>query len=237
MLTRLEDASRFARRNAETMSTLRTGLNEVFDALSRIEKISSKARIVALNGQMEAVRAGNAGAAFAEVANQTRELAASVETSSNGIRGSVDELGRSIVSTRNELEERVEDESNSLVETREAVLQTLRQLELTQEHMEQGMAFAEQSAMVLSQEIGQAVVALQFQDAVCQRLAHVVYGLKEIREAVEKYVDAKPSARAQYRTQEIFEKLSAQYTIARERKLYGEADDADASLVGNVELF
>lgn len=207
----------------QTMSTLRNGLNEVFDALSRIEKISSKVRIVVLNGQMEAVRAGNPRVQHSLKWPIRRvNLRPASKPQATAFAAAWMNWGRSIVSTRNELEQRVEDETHSLVETREAVLQTLCQLELTQERMEQGMAFAEQSAMVLSQEIGQAVVALQFQDAVCQRLAHVVYGLNEVRDAVEKHVDAKPSARwTQRRTQELFEKLSAQYTIARNAVFMG----------------
>ena len=238
MLSRLEAAGDFSQRNAQTMSILRRGLDEVFDSLGRIEKISSKARIVALNGQMEAVRAGASGAAFAEVANQTRELAASVEASSSGIRESVDELGHRIVSMRDELEQHVETETSSLQDVRDAVTHALTQLASTQSRLEKGISYAEQAASSLARDIGQAVVSLQFQDAVCQRIAHVIYGIQAIHQAVSAHVDADATPRVQRRTQELLDGLSSQYTIASERNIHGSCDGAEEDeMAGSVELF
>lgn len=235
MLERLERASDTSVKNAKTMSVLRSGLDEVFDALSHIEKISSKARIVALNGQMEAVRAGSAGAAFAEVANQTRELAASVETSSGGIRDSVNQLGHRIVALRDEIHHHVESESQSLDECRDSVTRAMDQLTETQTRMESGIAFAETTAHALSQDIAQAVVLLQFQDAVCQRIAHVVFGLREMQSAIAQHLDDQPTRRVQRRTMEIMERLASQYTIATERQVHGNAHTQTDDL--NIELF
>ncbi len=71
-------------------STIEGNLSLIHGALTRIEYIARSAKLVALNGSIEATRAGSNGAAFNVVAKETKHLAAHAAQASDDIRGSLE---------------------------------------------------------------------------------------------------------------------------------------------------
>ncbi len=73
-------------------------MNEVLDnaeqTLTRVDTIAKEARIVGLNGQIEAARAGQHGVAFAIVANETKSLAFHAADTSDSFKKVLQELSQ-----------------------------------------------------------------------------------------------------------------------------------------------
>ncbi len=74
----------------------REGMNKVLDAarqtLDEVDTIAREARMVGLNGQIEAARAGQQGIAFSVVANETKSLALHAATTSDMLKKMLNEL-------------------------------------------------------------------------------------------------------------------------------------------------
>ncbi|MFO1003287.1 MAG: methyl-accepting chemotaxis protein [Planctomycetaceae bacterium] len=74
----------------------REGMNKVLDAarktLDEVDTIAREARMVGLNGQIEAARAGQQGIAFSVVANETKSLALHAATTSDMLKRMLNEL-------------------------------------------------------------------------------------------------------------------------------------------------
>ncbi len=74
----------------------REGMNKVLDAarktLDEVDTIAREARMVGLNGQIEAARAGKQGIAFSVVANETKSLALHAATTSDMLKKMLNEL-------------------------------------------------------------------------------------------------------------------------------------------------
>lgn len=74
----------------------REGMNKVLDAarktLDEVDTIAREARMVGLNGQIEAARAGKQGIAFTVVANETKSLALHAATTSDMLKRMLNEL-------------------------------------------------------------------------------------------------------------------------------------------------
>ncbi len=72
------------------------GMNKVLDAarqtLTQVDTIAREARMVGLNGQIEAARAGQQGVAFSVVANETKSLALHAATTSDMLKKMLNEL-------------------------------------------------------------------------------------------------------------------------------------------------
>ena len=74
----------------------REGMNKVLDAarktLDEVDTIAREARMVGLNGQIDAARAGQQGIAFSVVANETKSLALHAATTSDMLKKMLNEL-------------------------------------------------------------------------------------------------------------------------------------------------
>jgi hypothetical protein len=82
----------------------------------------------------------------------------------------------------------------------------------------------------LAEEISAAVIGLQFQDRVHQRIGHVTHALDQMRDALGQALPALDDSSAAERQQLVEQKLHDTYTMWEERR-----DDAPSS--GDVELF
>ena len=94
----------------------------------------------------------------------------------------------------------------------------------------------------LVRDIHQAVVAMQFQDTVSQRLAHVTEALDEMNEALDPHVGSGAKTRTTFAW---LEELKRSYTMRAEREaMVGNVEDSTAAQLNaevhsdnNVELF
>jgi methyl-accepting chemotaxis protein len=246
LLQRIEQTSTFSAVTVERMGTMEGQIEGLDCVLREVDEVAKNARVLALNGQLEAARAGSRGAAFSVVATETAKMAVHALTSAKTIRQMIETISRSIGSSSKELRER------ALVDTREAAMsraevnRSLDAMAALHEEMQQGIVQSNRNSDQLARDISQAVMALQFQDSVSQRIGHVVQTLEEMYAAIQSQLDAAAAPSASHQPEcapsnSWAGRMADQYTMASEREVLAAhalpiTQDAGA-LENNVELF
>ena len=215
----------------ELVATTRTALTRlltVTDCLGDIGKLADSVRLVALNGRIEAARAGKHGDAFSVVASETNALASKAKETSQTARQTVEEL-QGLLETEGQLP------AAHSARCGELITEILRQLDIHNSIVSSGMTDLAETSEEVSKEISRVIIGLQFQDAVNQRLEHVVTTIREIcHELRPLTTEASPEV-VRRRTNEWNEIFAKRTTMASERvDAAHHAGDSDA---GSVELF
>lgn len=240
LLQAVQDSTQVSSRLANRIGTLESVLSQVNDSLKRVEKISDEARIVGLNGRLEAARAGNHGAAFNVVANETKNLGLHASATSASIRKLVDELDQALRTVSQELHARMEMDAETARRSEETVMQLLNQLSVMHYTMTDSLHRTEHLSESLSRDIGRSVMALQFQDRVNQRLDHVVEALRALQENLTPFQKTVSEQRAESRANDWREWLDSRSTMKSERDVLcstGSNVESASNDAGSVELF
>ena len=241
LLSAVQESTQLSSRLAGRIEKLESVLANVNTSLRRVEKISEEARIVGLNGRLEAARAGNHGAAFNVVANETKNLGIHAAETSASIRGLVDQLDTSLRSVSSELQERINIDAETAQRCELTVSSLLDQLGTMHAGMTDSLYRTESLGESLSRDIGRSVMALQFQDRVNQRLDHVVEALMALQENLSPFADEAEPDLVESRAQDWSDWLSSRSTMESERSIIGSngsvSDSGGNSDFGSVELF
>lgn len=243
LLERLQSAATFSCNVATRTSSMLSHLDRVEECLGNVNVLARQAKLVALNGRIEASRAGEQGKAFAVVAQETNEFAVHAVQTSGTIHTVVEDLSRTLSATAHELQEHAQEESERLQESESEVTQSLNLLETTQHQMTHQLSEAIEINESLSRDISRAVMSLQFQDAVCQRLGHVMHTLETLASLMQsETIDVANKDRVQRRTQEWIGSMSQAFTMDSERRIAGVATGSNSRSEkevdgGSIELF
>ncbi len=214
-------------------------LNNVGSVLKDIEKIASQSRLVALNGQIEASRLGSQGAAFAVVASETKQLSQHAAETSGKIRQLLTEMTQVIVATSLELAERLRSDESRLATSKDEADSLLHYIEGNHLRMTASLKNTGQISRELQSDISRAVMSLQFQDRVSQRLEHVIATLKTLNERVDAAGNAEYDSLAEQRSQTILSEMARGFTMESERIAMSGATTTDDKPADDfdVELF
>ncbi len=94
MAQKARDAVERSQCRIESQTVMHQVLETAGQTLLRVDTISKEARMVGLNGQIEAARAGVQGTAFSVVANETKALAAHASETSQSLKSTLRELSQ-----------------------------------------------------------------------------------------------------------------------------------------------
>ncbi|MEZ6092679.1 MAG: hypothetical protein R3C03_00350 [Pirellulaceae bacterium] len=222
--------------SSEVLS-LQAQLDAVHSALTQVEIISNRARIVALNGKMEAVKAGENGVAFSEVANQTRGLATNVENLSQDIRNSIQAFSAHLQSVAERTSAYAEQSTAKVSAQTDAAHNLLNELERNQIRLESNLVEATKLGQELSTDISRAVTLLQFQDEVNQQMDHVMTAADKIQELIRESVSERDAADDNPVAVKILSELESMYTMNQERFAHDAVEQAAESNKCDIELF
>lgn len=241
----LEDLLRNIRSTCDFSRDIRTRIREldarvqsVADSLTQVEGISEKAKLVALNGQIEAARLGQNGAAFGVVAHETKSLASNAAKSSVTIRQLVTELGTAMRDASHQMQVRTDSDALMAEKSELTVHEMLEYLRKTHEQFEDSIRTSTQLSRQLTADIAQAVTAMQFQDRVNQRIDHVVESLQELAARLQPIAQSADTTRVRILVNQWNHSLSHKYTMDAERHVSDSAAHSHATQpVSTVELF
>ncbi|MDX1926000.1 MAG: methyl-accepting chemotaxis protein [Pirellulaceae bacterium] len=217
LLKAVQSSCSFSQAAAERLSQLEKRLTDLEKIVHEVEDIAGRAKMVALNGRIEASRLGIAGKAFGVVAQETKDLADKAGKTGCSIRQSINELAIELFKTTAEMRRRAESDSKNVEATNSAVQKLLSRLEQTHHQMNAAMNSTASISTELQNDIGRAVMSMQFQDRVSQRVAHVVETLTSVVELIDPWC-SEATAREVQRHYEFWNtRMSALYTMDSER--------------------
>lgn len=139
---------------------------EISGFVEVIGRISSAARILTVNGQIESARMGSLGAAFSVIANEMRDLSAEVQRANQAIA----DLAGNLV----KLMPALDSNAGKLLRNTEAFsaqqADIIKNFQVVAQHESDSLISTEERAKHISDQVGVMVTHLQFQDRVAQDL-------------------------------------------------------------------
>ena len=241
LLSAVQESTDSSQQLSERLQRLEQTLGEVNASLRQVEKIAEEARIVGLNGRLEAARAGSHGAAFNVVANETKNLGVHAAETSASIRRQVEQLNHSLNRVSTELQERIAIDAETARDSQTKVTNLLDQLGVMHHGLTTSLQRTESLSEGVSRDITKSIMALQFQDRVNQRLDHVVEALQALKENLSPFRDVACAGKASSRSADWRAWLNSRSTMSSERQVIGQDSQANSSAAasdfGSVELF
>lgn len=235
LLERMERGSELSLEVVRRMEELEASTREVSKAIAEIDAIAFRNKILSLNAKIEAVHVGELGAGFGVVADEISNQARRSTELTEQISAVVSTLRASVDQTTDRLRQFAVADRDRVAASRAEVKATLDALENAHWAMRAGLADTAERSEMLAAEIAHAVVGLQFQDRMSQRIGHVTEALEAMENALA--VRGRGSIDQDRRRQEIAGRLESSYTMDAERAAAGSACVTAPESGGEVELF
>lgn len=243
LLDRLEQSSKLYAKAITQMELVDGRVQRVFETLKQLDQSSFASRLVALNAKIEAVHLGELGSGFEVVADQISTQAHRSSELTASVADILTDLTKAMQSATSELRQLAETDRKAVEVSREGAEATLENLQFASSQMQDTVAETRRVSETLYTEISNAVVAMQFQDRVSQRIGHVIDSLEAMDKALSSFETAEEISLEQ-RKQEIAQSLASSYTMDSERRAHGSdvppvavAEELAPQDTGDVELF
>lgn len=171
-------------------------IDELQSCITEIEAINRQTRLLSLNAQIEAGRAGDAGAGFQVVSTEMHSLSKRIDALSEKMRGSTAIVTRSIKevisSIRTEYQELSEIGAMDLtqqIDAKEHLEILLNAVVERNDEIRGVLGHSTETARRISDEIREVVMAMQFQDRMKQRTDAVVKTFDVVAKFLEDHPD------------------------------------------------
>ncbi|OWW23015.1 chemotaxis protein [Noviherbaspirillum denitrificans] len=146
---------------------------ELQDMAAEVAKIAAQSNLLALNAAIEAARAGELGRGFAVVAKEFRMLSNQSGETGRHIAEKVGIISEAIMSTCKAAEDSVRQEDGAMLESENTINTVLDEFRRITDALQESSRLLKDESVGIKDEIGQALVQLQFQDRVNQILTQV----------------------------------------------------------------
>jgi methyl-accepting chemotaxis protein len=221
LLENVRLSSEFSQEVSQKLLNLESRLNLVENTIEEVEEISNRAKLVALNGQIEASRLGTQGRAFQVVAEETKALATNAAKTSDTIRSSINQLAIELHGTSSSIRTRAASDSESFRRSEESAKKLLSDIQSANSRIKQSLTQTVKIGGELRTDIAKAVMSMQFQDRVSQRIAHVIETLDILTTRMKPVCANAPQKEVELRCSEWMREITARYTMDSERELHG----------------
>ena len=145
--------------------------------------VACQSQIIALNAEIEAARAGNAGRAFAAVVSEMRELARQSREASKKMTQQVDSIDSAMIRFYENDKEMSVKESQQLSSAEAMFNDIMERFNKVTVELEDSISILGTESKHIQNNISNALVQLQFQDRVSQIMDHVASNISELTEA------------------------------------------------------
>ncbi|QEE41115.1 hypothetical protein FVA80_21225 [Methylobacterium sp. WL1] len=171
----------FLVRRDQDMAECRQRLDELDVATAQltratdgVQSIARQTNLLALNATIEAARAEAAGAGFAVVAREVKELSSASADTATRIARDLASLRESIRENFSTLvTDRVEDERGELMKIAAAIASLTENMERLVAHQRDTLVKVQEESTRIAQPIVRLIGSIQFQDVTRQRLQHL----------------------------------------------------------------
>lgn len=239
LLARIVEGSRSSMRLVYKMEDVELGMSEALKTIADVERVARQTRLLALNASIEAARAGVQGKAFAAVATEVSKLSEQSTQTSQRVSNALRQLAADLASSYATLESIAAADMSAALGSHRTVDRAMAGLRESNEDLRRSAGAAAAGSEALAGEISGAVMALQFQDAISQRLAHVVHALREAETRLRDGAGAEPDT-GRTEASDGLAAIAGQYTMDSERRVLARLAKTEAPAAEDgpsVELF
>jgi methyl-accepting chemotaxis protein len=218
LLRHTQDSAAVSASAIDRIERVQESTNQIAKSLSQLDDITIGNRLLAVNARIQAVCAGDKAAGFGGVAN---EIAAQAKRSAEiveVIRSVSSELHHVADSALADLKAMVGEDQKAYRKSKLEVDRVLEDFRCMHNSTREYVGKMQEEGLGVAKEIAGAVVALQFQDRVNQRIGHVVAELDRIKSGLGVHC-----ADVQFDAQSSLQHLSNSYTMRDERNVVGGA--------------
>jgi methyl-accepting chemotaxis protein len=197
-------------------------LNEDMKSMTaEVGRIASQTNLLALNAAIEASRVGEAGAAFAVVAVEVRQLADLSGSTAERIRERAEEVGAAIAATFNAAEESALVEGTAVSDANSNVQSVLEDLMSLVTGLQDSSDRLGNAAVGIQAEISDSIVQFQFQDRIGQTLEHLRASILSLPKVLERGEELQAESERPLDATAVLSSLSTSYTMAEEHQIHG----------------
>jgi methyl-accepting chemotaxis protein len=178
------DSLRVAMASNGAMHTEVQNLNRFVDELQHmadeVANIAAQTNMLAINAAIEAAHAGDNGRGFAVLAQEVRKLSAMSGETGRRMAEKVKVISAAIHAARVSAEASAMSEAASVLSSEACITGVLGEFRGVTEGLEASADVLKRESLGIQAEIVQALVQLQFQDRVSQRMTHVRHNIERL---------------------------------------------------------
>ncbi len=204
MLDKVKDLGQFSR--------------DLQEMAAEVASIAAQTNLLALNASIEAARAGERGRGFAVVANEVRMLSSKSADTGRRIAATVSIIGAAIKSTGEAAAQTREQEDRSMHDSERTIDGVLQSFRTVTDALVKATDLLKTESAGIQQEVGEALVQLQFQDRVSQIMSHV-------RDNIAQMPTLFARTRSAYEQDQLLAPLDAAGLLESLKSTYAMADE------------
>ena len=207
----------------EELKKISANLDEIYKFVDEIQYISDQTNLLALNAAIEAARAGEHGRGFSVVADEVRKLANMTNKMASNIHETAAESNESITKLCGNIETIVNNNAKEIHSSEVALNGSTDSFKSSIYNITQSIQILTETYVLISSEIEDMLVSLQFQDIIRQQLEHIatpLLSLGEKLQIVERGVIAfDDSLSSEELKRNVIKELDGLYTMEEERDI------------------
>lgn len=216
-------------------------LDEMFALVGRVDEVTDRTNLLALNASITAAQSGEAGKAFGVVANEVKQLSRSSKELNGSLNDQVAVTRAAIEETRHIIREMASKDLIVALQAKDHVDTMLKKLVALDQHLNSTLVSVGGAAQDIAGGVEAATRALQFEDIVSQVLAHVQSRLERIdplASVLTEALDPRADEPAEATTTRLVEARMAIDEVAENNEQNNRRHVEQQSMsAGDVELF